>query len=80
MIYLAVPIKHPDPAIVQSRVDAANQVLMVLALDGWKESVGVQAEISTAQKIGLEMVYFRDESRELRLDPDLIEYLKDSLR
>jgi len=102
--YLAVPYSHPDPAVVQSRVDAIDELasvliskghfifspismchgmamkyglpgdwefwrkyntemmgrcqkLVVLCIDGWKESVGVKAEIEIATEMGLPVEY-----------------------
>jgi citrate lyase beta subunit len=35
--------------------------LIVLALDGWEESVGVQAEIEHARKLGLSVIIVHPE-------------------
>lgn len=48
------------------RIDRAYlercEVLMVLMLDGWKESAGVQAEIRIAREIGLSISYLDEDS------------------
>jgi hypothetical protein len=40
----------------------ASERLVVLAMDGWKESKGVQAEIAYADKIGLPWVLYKVEN------------------
>lgn len=113
MIYLAVPIKHDDPAVVKFRVGTANLIaarlhdagipvfspashseafielckvrqpwgywsavdlpillrccnfLAVIGLPGWRESVGVSAEIELAETDGKPWVIIDGDSLDL---------------
>ncbi len=43
--------------------------LAVLAIDGWRESVGVQAEIAMAVRLGLPTTYVDTEGRDAYVGP-----------
>lgn len=113
MIYLAVPIRHENPAVVRFRVDTANLIaarlhdagipvfspashsegfinlcteqqpwsywsaidlpiltrccnfLAVIGLPGWRESVGISAEIELAEADGMPVVVIDGDSLDL---------------
>jgi hypothetical protein len=70
-IHIYSPISHTHPIALAGELPinwefwsgyleamlSACQKLVVLRLDGWKESTGVQAEIKIATKLGLPIEY-----------------------
>jgi nucleoside 2-deoxyribosyltransferase len=67
-----------------SRLDreylAHSDVLAVLTLPGWRESVGVQAEIRLAGELGMPVVYVAPSDLEVEGDPPALAELKDVAR
>jgi nucleoside 2-deoxyribosyltransferase len=57
---------------------ARCDVLAVLTLVGWRESVGVQAEIALARELGLPVVYVAPEDLESEAEPPALVELRHS--
>jgi hypothetical protein len=47
----------------------ASRALIVLTIDGWKDSVGVQAEIKIAKELGIPVDYLRLHSGSVTEEP-----------
>ena len=55
-------------------------VLAVLTLNGWRESVGVQAEIELARQLGIPVVYVAPADLEMEDDPPALGELRRKTR
>jgi hypothetical protein len=74
------PISHTHPIAVECELPkgwdfwqafdraylSASERVVVVCIDGWRESVGVQAEIAIAQEMGIPVEYITPESENAR--------------
>jgi len=67
-----------------SRLDreylALCDVVAVLTIHGWRESVGVKAEIELAEQLGIPVVYVAPADLEMEDDPPALDELKRKTR